>query len=1073
MRSSEERWSFALERSGSGVWDWNPLTDEANFSKQWEEMIGYAEHEFPTKGAAWVEHLHPDDKDRVLSIVNEHFVDDRKPLSVEFRIRCKDGTWKWILARGKLIARDNEGRPLRMIGTHTDITLLKQNETTLRNSEERLKLAAASGKVGIWEYNIVTNQWIWDDTMFALYGTHREEFPSIEDTWVARVHPDDRATTEEALQNAIIWNEEYKPEFRLLLPSGEVRYIKGHAHIIKNKDGKPVRVVGTSWDNSAYAYTKEQLYLANIAINSSKTPFFWVDVEAEVIQVNDAACCSLGYSHEELVGMHVWDINPSIPEESWGSVWGDQKKAPFISLETLHRHKDGTVFPVEVMGNIFSFGSKEYAFVYAHDITERKQAEQALRESSEKYRELVENANSIILKWDRNGCVLFLNEYGQKFFGFREDEILGRSVVGSIVPEREGATDRDLAVLMDAIFENPSEYADNINENVCKDGRRVWVSWTNKPVVDAAGRVTEMFSVGSDITERRKAEEALRIAATTFEMHDPIMITDADANIIRVNRAFEKITGYSEEEVLGKNPRILSSGKNDKGFYAHMWQELLRVGTWTGEFWDKSKDGRIYPKQATISSVKDEDGKTRQYVCIFTDITNRKQAEEEIYNLAFYDVLTELPNRRLMMSSFGVALSLSLRTCHYGALLFLDLDKFKFLNDAQGHEYGDILLKEVASRLKKCVREVDTVARFGGDEFVVLIVNIGQDQNEAVQHASQIAEKIRSVLAVPYQLKDHLYHSSTSIGVSLFCGNDIPTEEVIKRADIAMYEAKNKGRNQVRFFDPLLQKSVETRAAIESDLHHAITRGEFRLYYQVQVDYDLNPVGAEALIRWHHPTRNIVLPSEFIPIAEESPLILDIGHWVLDTACRQLAIWAQHEKTRDLMIAVNISACQFQQDNFVEQVKAVIDKHLINPSRLKLELTESVALDNIDWTVAKMHALKQVLGVRLSLDDFGTGYSSLSYLKKLPLNQLKIDQSFVRGMIKDDSDDMMVRTIIGMVKNFDMEAIAEGVETEMHLTALKKYGCKFYQGYLFGRPLPVEDFEKSLDTLLKANANAN
>jgi diguanylate cyclase (GGDEF)-like protein len=389
------------------------------------------------------------------------------------------------------------------------------------------------------------------------------------------------------------------------------------------------------------------------------------------------------------------------------------------------------------------------------------------------------------------------------------------------------------------------------------------------------------------------------------------------------------------------------------------------------------------------------------------------------------------------------------------------MDKFKALNDTLGHDYGDMLLVEIAKRLKFCVREIDTVARLGGDEFVVLIENISADAEEATINVAQIAEKIRAVLATPYQLKEAIYHSSPSIGVCLYYDNMDSVDELIKRADMAMYQAKDSGRNKVNFFDPHMQHSLEVHAALEADLREAISDQQFRLFYQIQIDHNHHPVGAEALIRWIHPQRGMVLPAEFIPFAEENSLILDIGNWVIDSACKQIADWSHNEQTRNLVLAINISAQQFKQLDFVTQLEVMLHKHHIEPSRLKLELTESVALNDIDSVVIKMRALKQI-GIALSLDDFGTGYSSLSYLKRLPLDQIKIDKSFVRDITTDSSDAVMVKTIIDMAHNFDLNVIAEGVETEEQFSFLKENDCLSFQGYLFSRPVPLEEFEALL-----------
>ena len=565
------------------------------------------------------------------------------------------------------------------------------------------------------------------------------------------------------------------------------------------------------------------------------------------------------------------------------------------------------------------------------------------------------------------------------------------------------------------------------------------------------------------VADKFRAEEQLRLVSVAFEMQEAIMITDANAKILRVNRAFEKITGYSEQEVIGKNPSILGSGLHDHAFYAKLWSDLLSHGIWKGEMWDRGKNGEIYSKIATISAVRNDKNETVQYIAAFTDNTAHKKAENEIYRLAFYDALTGLPNRRLLLDRLSVALSASARNQKYGALIFLDLDNFKTLNDTLGHYFGDMLLVEVAKRLKMSVREMDTVARLGGDEFVVLLEDLDADLQEASRKVAQIAEKLRVKIATPYQLNENTRHSSPSIGVCMFYRNQVSVDDLLKYADMAMYQAKNAGRNRVRFFDPHMQQVVETRALMEADLRSAITDKQLSLFYQVQLDQTMQPVGAEALLRWQHPTRGFVSPVDFIQIAEESSLILEIGDWVLETACRELARWSQHEKTRHLVLAINISAQQFMQTDFVEHVAEAVKAHQINPACLKLELTESVALGGLDIVVTKMLALKHGIGVTLSLDDFGTGYSSLSYLKKLPFNQIKIDRSFVRDMLTDTSDAMMVKNIIDMTHNFGMQVIAEGVETEQQLALLREYGCLSYQGYLFSKPLPVEEFEMLLN----------
>jgi len=438
-----------------------------------------------------------------------------------------------------------------------------------------------------------------------------------------------------------------------------------------------------------------------------------------------------------------------------------------------------------------------------------------------------------------------------------------------------------------------------------------------------------------------------------------------------------------------------------------------------------------------------------------------KESEKTVYQLAYSDPLTDLPNRRLFQDRLERAILLSSRNNRYRALMFLDMDNFKTLNDSQGHRMGDLLLIEVARRLKGIVRASDTLARMGGDEFVILLGELSENEQSASEQALMIAEKISVLLSQAYQLDHFVYNCSASIGVTMFRNEGVTIEELHKRADAAMYQAKNAGRNTVRFYDPHTQAALEARSELERALRTAIEQQQLRVYFQVQVDNNSKPIGAEALIRWEHPQMGMIFPGQFIQIAEETGLILSVGKWVLESVCRQIKLLELNPLTRDLQIAVNVSARQFHQDDFVAIVDSLIRHTGINPSHLKLELTESMVLVDVDDTVVKMNALKKI-GVRFSMDDFGTGYSSLSYLTQLPLDQIKIDQSFVRNIGINPNDAVIVKTIIGMAAHLNMESIAEGVETQAQRDFLGQAGCKLYQGYLFGRPIPMEKFTDSL-----------
>ncbi|WP_168927447.1 EAL domain-containing protein [Nitrincola alkalilacustris] len=558
-----------------------------------------------------------------------------------------------------------------------------------------------------------------------------------------------------------------------------------------------------------------------------------------------------------------------------------------------------------------------------------------------------------------------------------------------------------------------------------------------------------------DITERKETEVELRIAATAFNSLEGILVTDADQTIIRVNQAFTRITGYEAHEVIGKKPSILSSGRHDRAFYDQMYTQLNSEGGWQGEVWNRRKSGEVYPEWLSIAAIHDHQGRISHYLATLTDMTERKEREDKINRLAFYDPLTQLPNRRLLGDRLDHALANSQRGQYISALILVDLDNFKYLNDSLGLKTGDQLLQQTASRLKRVVRENDTLARLGGDEFIALVEGIGTDSAQAAARAEQIAEKIATALNEPYQLKDQLYYSTASIGVTLFENHHATGDELLKQVDQAMYQAKAAGRNQICFFDPDLQHEILERIALINALREAINKHQLQLYYQPQTDAQSKVIGTEALIRWKHPERGMVSPGLFIPLAEETGQILAIGEWVLKTACQQLAQWHQTEQGCNLIMSVNVSARQFNQPDFVMQVHEVLTQTGASPRHLQIELTESSLVANTEEVISKMQQLK-ASGILISLDDFGTGYSSLAYLRQLPIDQLKIDQSFVNNITTGDHDATLATAIISLGHSLGLEVIAEGVETQEQFTFLRQQGCDLFQGYLLGKPAPAD-----------------
>lgn len=576
----------------------------------------------------------------------------------------------------------------------------------------------------------------------------------------------------------------------------------------------------------------------------------------------------------------------------------------------------------------------------------------------------------------------------------------------------------------------------------------------------AAATATALY-----LREKQKADADLRVAATAFESLEGMAITDADHVILRVNRAYTDITGFSERDALDRELTVC----DEPALQQRIWEGVAAHGAWQGEVWQQRKNGGRFPCWLVVTAVRDAAGAITHHVCALTDITERKATEQEIRNLALFDFLTQLPNRRCLMDRLQHALAASARTGQCGALLFIDLDNFKDLNDTLGHNVGDMLLQQAARRFVGCVRESDTVARLGGDEFVIMLENLADDTELAAEQARAIGSKLLARQNEPYTMGPHQHSCTSSVGITVFRGEQESVEDLLKQTDLAMYQAKAAGRNTMCFFDPAMQTVVSARAALDADLRQGMSLQQFLLHYQPQVDAEGRITGAEALLRWQHPTRGLVPPLQFIPAAEASGLILPLGAWVLEQACAQLVAWSRNPATAALELAVNVSPRQFHQADFVEQVMGALVHSGASPRLLKLELTEGLLLDDVEACIQKM-ALLAAAGIGISLDDFGTGYSSLAYLKRLPLSQLKIDRSFVRDILHNADDAAITKTILTLASSMGLSAIAEGVESAEQQEYLSRQGCSAFQGYLFGPPLPVAQFEQLLSPQQLARA---
>jgi diguanylate cyclase (GGDEF)-like protein/PAS domain S-box-containing protein len=795
---------------------------------------------------------------------------------------------------------------------------------------------------------------------------------------------------------------------------------------------------------------------------------FQTSFEGRPLTANPALARMLGYDSTEDYMATVKDSDHDVwvdPGERARYIQMLEKGGAIRDFECRFKRKDGAVIWVSLNSRKV-LGPDGKTFInegFVQDITERKWAEIKLHDSEERYRTVFQaNQDCVNINRLDNGVYVEVNQAFLRITGYQRHEVIGRPSLEIGI----WADPADRLTMVQALRQNES--CRDLEIRYKKKNGEIFLGLMSASVMELDG-VPCIISVTRDITEAKAAEkrlaaatEALRASEeryrATFQLSiDAININRlSDGVFVDVNEAFLQFVGFEREEVIGRTSRELNFWADPE--VRQKMVETLRRGESCRDLKARfrKKNGEIVWGQAS-ESILEIDG----VPCILSvtrDISAAKAAEELIRDLAFYDPLTRLPNRRLLMERLRQSLAAGSRTKRKRALLFVDLDNFKTLNDTLGHRIGDLMLQEVAVRLAACIRESDTVARLGGDEFIVMLEDLSGVAEEAAAQAESIGEKILAAIDQPFRLSGREWLSTSSIGITVFGDKRESTDEVLQRADIAMYQAKAAGSNTMRFFAPALQAAVKARAALEKDIRQAIKAGQFEIYYQPQLD-SIGLVGAEALIRWNHPRRGLLLPGEFIPLAEETGLILPLGDWVLENAFAQVAAWAGRPESSHISLAVNISARQFRQSGFVDKVLAALDRTGANPENIKLELTESMLVDNIEDVIAKMTELKSH-GLKFSLDDFGTGYSSLTYLKRLPFDQLKIDSSFVRDIQADAGSRAIAQSVISMGRALGLSVIAECVETEEQRALLSRFGCQAFQGFLFSRALPLEAFEK-------------
>ena len=970
----------------------------------------------------------------------------------------------WLF--GMLIAVG--GMALAIISTEKDKVVheLKERGKELREKEERLSLATVSNGVGVWDLYPQTKELIWDESMFALFHIQKKDFSGAYDAWVSSLHPDDRKQTEREIQTALSGGKDFNTDFRVIWPNGEIRIIKGIAKVFRDKGGKAIRMLGINSDITNLKLSEEKLKenesrLQDAIWGTGAGTYEWHVQTGELI-VNELWAEMIGYSLQELepITLDTWDklIHPDDGKHAEELINRCiSQEADNYECEVRLRHKNGHWVWVLDRGRVseWSDDGKAVRMSGTHqDISNRKEAELILLHSEERYGKIFEGSLTEIFIFDAETYhFIKANNGARENLGYSDDELLKLTPV-DIKPE---ISLEEFNLLVEPLLSGEKDILQFETLHQRKDGTR-YNADIRLQLTDFMGQPA-FVAIIIDITERKKSEENLRLLSRVFrDTQEGIIITDTDQLIIDANPAFSNITGYSLEDVIGKNPRVLSSGKHDPQFYKEMRQSITEHGHWQGEVWNRTKQGELYAELLTISSLINDHGEVTHYVGVFTDITNSKQQQEKLSLIAHYDVLTNLPNRALFVDRFHQAIAHSRRTEHQLAVCFLDLDDFKPVNDNYGHEAGDKLLIEVARRITACIREEDTVSRQGGDEFAILLNDI-----ESSSQCESTMVRLHQSLAEPYIIDDVQHAVTASSGITFYPSDSGDIDTLLRHADQAMYQAKLEGKHRYQLFNPDSdQRTIEKHHHLE-EIEQALVNNEFQLYYQPKVNMVTGDVfGAEALIRWIHPEKGLIPPLDFLPLIGDTPLDISVGEWVIGEALQQLDSW-QRQGIK-LEVSVNISSNHLLSSSFVENLEAHLAKYpSIDPRSLQIEILESSALGDIHAINHIIKTCQNQLGVSFSLDDFGTGYSSLTHLRSLPVTTIKIDQSFIRDMLDDPDDYTIIEGVIGLAKSFNRKVIAEGVETTAHGEMLLLMGCEQAQGYAIAKPIPATAFSQWLN----------
>lgn len=980
--------------------------------------------------------------------------------------------------------------------------ILKLKEAEAQNSTEQLLHIINGAKLGYWDWNYKTGAHTVNDEWLNILGLSRDDISHHVNDWENRVHPKDIEHVETQLQTHLITGDNYVTEFRMKHADGRWVWIKGSGAVVEYDQNtqEPLRLCGTHSDITesklAAFREKSRFHILEMITSDETLPEILKAIVNNVEQEHSTMLCSillLDETDKHLVigaAPSLPDIyNEAIDGVEIGNSVGSCGTAAFtnkrVIVEDIQNHPYWSLYKDLAsnagLGSCWSEPIRStqgkvlgtFAIYHHHvnkpskaDITlieqsanlasiaiERTQANTALKARDEQLQLVLAGANLGYWDWNISSGKFERNERWATMLGYSYRELQNTTMLWSdfIHPsDREKAWNSINNVLEGHANSHNLEY-----RMITKNGDIKWIhDQANVMKRDSDSKPLRMSGTHSDITERKLAEEKIKLAASVFtHARESIVITDTEGTIIDVNDTFTSTTGYSREESIGKNPRILKSGKQTSVFYTDMWQCIKDKGHWSGEIWNLRKSGEEYAEMKTISSVKDEFGNTTHYVALGNDITSIIEHQNQLEHIAHYDVLTHLPNRVLLADRLSQAMLQCNRHKLSLAVVFLDLDGFKAVNDAYGHDIGDDLLVSLSIRMQKALREGDSLARIGGDEFVAVLTDL-----TSVEDCEPVLERLLLATSEPITVADIVLNISASIGVTLYPQDNVSADQLMRHADQAMYVAKESGKNRYHIFDTAQDDAVKVERESLEAIRIALDENQFVLYYQPKVNMKTGIViGSEALIRWQHPERGLLSPIEFLPVIENNPMMIELGEWVINTALTQINKWQKMGLKHSLHTSVNIAAVQLQQPDFAKRLSTLIKDHPeVKPHYLELEVLETSAFDDVINASKIMHDCIK-LGVNFALDDFGTGYSSLTYLRRLPANIIKIDQSFIRDMLDNADDLAIVEGVIALAKSFKRDVIAEGVETVEHGTALLQLGCDLAQGYGIAKPMPASE----------------